>query len=779
MKTQCPNCGAELEFRYDDSFVRICSYCRTAVARTDRGVDSLGQVADLTPIESPLRLFAEGHFGSTSFLLVGMAQIRHEAGGIWQEWYAKFDGGRWGWLAEAQGRYYLTFEEPWTAPPSIAQLGPGATIDLPVRGQPHPCTVSEITTASYIAATGELPFRLVPNGPFRYADLSDGRGTFATIDFGGPGDPPSLYLGAQVPLADLKITGGEVAPPQDKPIASKRLACPSCNAPLELHAPGETQRVVCPSCNQLVDTSSGVLQLLGPLSSKANPTIRPGTKGTFSEGEMTVIGFVRCCASVDGDWWPFDEYLLHAPKIGFRWLVESDGHWSYVQPIAAGAVEATAKGYVYDGVKFLPYQTAPLRVDQVLGEFYWQIAHGETVDSEDLIAPPAMLSRESTKTEENWSLSTYMTVREVQHAFGNKELPLGTPDGIAPNQVDAWKAASGVMSIAFLVLLVVGMIFAMAAKDTKVYAHDVPIGGAPPVAAAPSIDPLAGVIATPPGAVPPECVDYKTVVDAIAACTSLPQSTREALADVYRVTTTGESSSEALAAVCKAGADSIRQALASQCKLPDPAGAAGSGSGSAESGAGSGSAAGPIPDLPVNAFFSDPIQIDGGHNIEIEVSCSSINTNWVGITADLVEEATGTDTSVDANIEYYSGIDDGDSWSEGSRETTEVIGPQPAGSYILRVEGQYGGSGEIPVSIVIKQGVFRGRWLAWAMLILGLPLLLVGAVSYSHEKKRWENSNAGKAPITGVTILVMSIGGVFVAIVFLIKAMASSSSSDD
>src|SRR5262249_53289759 len=151
----CPNCGAELEFRYDDSFVRICSYCRAAVARTDRGVDSLGKVADLVPMSSPLALFGEGRFGSASFMLVGMAQIGQAAGGMWQEWYAKLDGGKWGWLAEAQGRLYLTFEEPTAGIPGQDAFGPGQTVELPVSGALRTFTVSEVGTASYIAANGE------------------------------------------------------------------------------------------------------------------------------------------------------------------------------------------------------------------------------------------------------------------------------------------------------------------------------------------------------------------------------------------------------------------------------------------------------------------------------------------------------------------------------------------------------------------------------------------------------------------------------------------------
>src|SRR5688572_18822984 len=174
MKTACPSCGAEVEFRYDDSFVRVCSYCRAAVARSDRGVETLGRVADLVPMDSPLRLFADGQLGSQTFILVGMAQLRHEAGGMTQEWYAKFSG-TWGWLAEAQGRYYMTFEVEGAQLPPLESLSPGAPVALPTMlGAQRTFTVGEVSSATYVAANGELPFKLVPDGSYRFADLSDG-----------------------------------------------------------------------------------------------------------------------------------------------------------------------------------------------------------------------------------------------------------------------------------------------------------------------------------------------------------------------------------------------------------------------------------------------------------------------------------------------------------------------------------------------------------------------------------------------------------------------------
>ncbi len=366
MKTACPSCGAEVEFRYDDSFVRVCSYCRAAVVRTDRGIDTLGKVADLVPMESPWRLFADGQLGSQSFILVGMAQVRHAAGGMTQEWYAKFSG-TWGWLAEAQGRYYMTFEVEGARLPPIESLAPGSRIELPTMlGAQRMFTVAEVGSGTYVAANGELPFRLVPNGSYRFVDLADGEGNFATIDYGAPGDTPTLYTGQQLTLADLHISGGEVGPSRDVSISSQRLACPNCSAPIELHAP-DVQRAACAYCSHLLDVQQGSLRVLEKLARKASPRIPLGTKATFSEGEMTVIGYVERSAQVDGDWYPFEEYLLYAPAIGYRWLVNSDGHWSYVQTVATGAVTFDGAKASYDGVSFRPFMAAQLRVDTVVG----------------------------------------------------------------------------------------------------------------------------------------------------------------------------------------------------------------------------------------------------------------------------------------------------------------------------------------------------------------------------------------------------------------------------
>ena len=112
----CPSCGGPVTFAIGSSAVVVCQYCRSVVARTDRGLETFGKVADLIDTGSPLQAGATGNYRGKPFRLTGRTQLRHQAGGVWDEWYAAFDDGRWGWIAEAQGRFYVTFKVEADAP---------------------------------------------------------------------------------------------------------------------------------------------------------------------------------------------------------------------------------------------------------------------------------------------------------------------------------------------------------------------------------------------------------------------------------------------------------------------------------------------------------------------------------------------------------------------------------------------------------------------------------------------------------------------------------------
>src|SRR4029453_7194701 len=108
----CPSCGAPVEFKSGQSVVVICVYCRSAVARTDRELKDLGKVAELVETGSPLDICPRGTWQGVSFGLTGRAQLGHEMGGQWDEWYATFSNGWLGWLGEARGRFFFPFYVP-------------------------------------------------------------------------------------------------------------------------------------------------------------------------------------------------------------------------------------------------------------------------------------------------------------------------------------------------------------------------------------------------------------------------------------------------------------------------------------------------------------------------------------------------------------------------------------------------------------------------------------------------------------------------------------------
>ena len=441
LKANCPSCAAPIEFRAGSTIVLICPFCRSAVARTDRKLEDLGKVAEIVPSESPLKLGLRGDFNGNKFELTGRAQNRHEAGGFWDEWYATFSNGWVGWLAEAQGKFYLTFYQPLpegVAVPAFESLQVGQPVNIPNQ---KPFVVAEKGTATSIAADGEIPYKLTPNEQSDYADLAGKGGAFATIDYGM--NPPYVFAGQEVMLADIGLEKARSAEREARTIQAQTMNCPNCGGALELVAPDKAERVTCPYCNSLLDVNQGNLEYLKTLKPPKNspdfllPIGAEGTFENFADGvKMKIIGAVARSVTIEGIKYFWHEYLLYNPRIGFRWLVNSDDHWNFVESVNVAEVEVkeglgkSSARYAEKNYKI--FQDAPAHVEYVKGEFYWRVELGETVRAVDFVAPPLMLSQEKTDKEVNWSLGTYLTKDEVEKAFNVSNLP--RPTNVAPNQ---------------------------------------------------------------------------------------------------------------------------------------------------------------------------------------------------------------------------------------------------------------------------------------------------------------------------------------------------------
>jgi DNA-directed RNA polymerase subunit RPC12/RpoP len=623
-RANCPSCGAPVEFAIGSSAVVVCTYCRSVVARTDRGVETNGQVAALIDTGSPLAVGVNGRYAGTGFRITGRTQLRHQAGGVWDEWYVAFDDGRWGWLAEAQGRLYVTFKTVSNAP-AYGQLELGAR----VPGL-EPLVVAEIGEAVIASAEGELPWRPDPGASYTYADLTGEDRRFATIDYSE--EPPVVFKGTETSFSELGISGDAARTTR---VSAAALNCTNCGGPLELKAPDRAERIWCPNCGAGHDITQGKLRYFGRLPKKRpDRVIANGATGTVDGVSYVVAGFMQRAVVFDQTYY-WTEYLLYNRETGYRWLVHSDDHWSFVTPLRPGEVQDSGSSYVakavsYEGRRYKLFQVATAKVTYVDGEFYWRVNVGEQVDTADYIAPPFGISREVTTEgaqELSYSHARYMTPEEVESAFGVEKLTRPHLPGPMQPYTGPLLGRTWLVMLALLVLMAIGL--AATRPNREVFTREVDL-----------------LALAPPEGAPPNG----------------------------------------------------------------------------------------------RVVFSEPFELTGRYNVAVDAG-ADVSNSWLSVSADLVNEATGVMQSFDLPIEYYSGVDGGESWSEGKRSRRVYLSRPDKGRYVLRMEALWEeGKTPPPLRVRVREGVFRFPHFALALVALSVFPVIALLARASFEARRWQES---------------------------------------
>jgi hypothetical protein len=328
-----------------------------------------------------LELGSRGKYRGAPFVLSGRTCVRSDAGGLWNEWTLAFDDGRQGFLAEALGSFTLFFER--AIAPSYDSLTPGQAL---LTG----FVVVERGQAKRVARWGD-----VPEAPrtYRYADLSSASGDTATIDYGS--DVPDVFVGRRMKLADLGLH-------------------PRSERPRFLPAPDGSR----------------------PPPKGVETWLEVGDEGDLGgdgpRARYRVIGIMHRSIRVEGERYTWEEYVLHSPEAGLRWLVIADGHWNLVESVEAGLVEVSERGAKYRGELHRFMSSGKARLEWATGELPWDAAIGDVTEARDYLRAPHVLSRESTENEVNWSYGTYTPPDTVARAFGKRLLP--KPIGRAANQ---------------------------------------------------------------------------------------------------------------------------------------------------------------------------------------------------------------------------------------------------------------------------------------------------------------------------------------------------------
>jgi hypothetical protein len=260
-----------------------------------------------------------------------------------------------------------------------------------------------------------------------------------------------------------------VAPPVVK---TQAIFCPNCGGTVELRGFGHALTVVCQQCLSILDTSTSVVSLLGQIqeAQRRDLKIQLGTRGKMGGVAWQVIGF-QTRSTPDPDSW--DEYLLFNPYKGFRYITEYQGHWNFVTPLnpmpqrlAIGGRPAVS----FDGLTFKHFSGTEATTTFVLGEFPWRVKVGEKVVADDFVAPPLILSSETTQDEVTWSRGEYTPGEDIWKGFA---LPGKPPakQGVYLNQPSPHGKGGAWGKFFLLLMLLVGLaiFFATFSRENVVF----------------------------------------------------------------------------------------------------------------------------------------------------------------------------------------------------------------------------------------------------------------------------------------------------------------------
>jgi hypothetical protein len=338
--------------------------------------------------------------------------------GMWNEWYLMFDNGRTAWLGDASGQYTITAEVPGsTNLPAFSSLIPAHPYAL--NGQAY--TASDVRTAECIGGQGELPFKVGQGWQAKVADLRFGR-SFVTLDY-SESDHPKIYNGQAVTLEEMKC---QLLRDDDQVKASSEnfkgkvspMSCPHCGSSIST-VRGQTTTLVCPSCHSQLDTSGSIAQVLaiGKSVEQIATTLQLGAQANISGRPFEIIGILRLCDNENTLW---TEYLLHSPKAGFLWIIETEESWARAMVMDEWPIWPQEDIAVLGNVQFRKLYRYPARVIYAIGAFNWRVAVGYTTENVEFEHGQLKLAAEITSSEITWSQSVPVGADQIHAWFGDK-----------------------------------------------------------------------------------------------------------------------------------------------------------------------------------------------------------------------------------------------------------------------------------------------------------------------------------------------------------------------
>jgi hypothetical protein len=183
--------------------------------------------------------------------------------------------------------------------------------------------------------------------------------------------------------------------------------------------------VACQHCGSTLDVSRPDVALISRYNEAVAPLTLPlGKRGTLNGVEWEVIGYLER-SDGDADW---NEYLLFNPYAGYRWLIENGRKWQFGTPLLSRPQVLSETQLFWRDARFTrDYEPVTTETKKVVGEFYWRVTRGDTVDGTTWSNFDTSLSSEWTGDEINWTELKPVRRQDVLGAFGSTPSEPGSP----------------------------------------------------------------------------------------------------------------------------------------------------------------------------------------------------------------------------------------------------------------------------------------------------------------------------------------------------------------
>jgi ribosomal protein S27E len=152
------------------------------------------------------------------------------------------------------------------------------------------------------------------------------------------------------------------------------------------------------------------------------------------------------------------------------------------------------------------------------------------------------------------------------------------------------------------------------------------------------------------------------------------------------------------------------------------------------------------PKSPQDTSLVTPVfELDGRPSaVQIETA-TNLDNQWMFVGYALVNEQTGQAFEVARDVSYYHGIEDGESWTEGSPTDSVALPSVPPGRYFLRIETEGGDQAAAPMRYRVRvvRDVSTSLWFVVALVLIAVPPMLATWRASKFERRRWQESDHG------------------------------------